>query len=286
MPIAYPVTNQLTQVFLSREELSSLVYHDIFEYPLTMGELIKWSTGRKALLNKDLLPQVKTKNGFFFIKDREGLELKRLMRKRISARKIEIAKRAARVLSMIPTIKMVAVTGSLSMENATDIGDIDLMVITKRGSLWRTRLLAYVILKSFKFSLRSPKDKNQKDKLCLNIWLDENHLLWNPKKRNIYTAHEIAQIKPLVNKDKTYQRFLSKNSWINDYWPNAVKTMKVETSKSSTKNSLTSRFFEKFAYLLQYNYMKKNITQEVVTLTRALFHPVDWGKFVLQKLSP
>ena len=283
MPIAYPVTNQLTKVFLSEEELTSLFYHDIFEYPLTMGELIHWSAGKKILSSESL--EVNAGNGHFYLKGREGLILKRLMRKRISARKLEIAKEAVKVISLIPSVKMIAVTGALAMENASDEADIDLMIITKKETLWTSRLLVYGLLKVFRFGLRKPKDKEQKDKLCLNMWLSDNDLSWHSKRRNIYSAHEIAQIKPLLNRDSTYERFVSKNNWIQKYWPNAVRIVEFGKTRKEKSVFLMTKLVEKLAFFVQYQYMKKKITREVITSTRALFHPVDWSKFVLQKLS-
>ena len=125
-------------------------------------------------------------------------------------------------------------------------------------------------------------DKSQKDRLCLNIWLDESNLIW--REGNIYTAHEIAQIVPLANKDRTYEKFLYKNKWILDFWPNAVriKPTKILSVKCC---SPIIRLLEKIAYRLQYFYMKKKITRETVTPTRAIFHPEDWGQVVLDRLK-
>jgi len=284
MPIAYPTTKNPARILLAKEELISLFYHDIFEYPLGMGELVKWSVGRKALAN-NYSTEVSAGSGLFYLRGREGIVLKRLMRKRISTRKLAIAKEAAKVFSLIPTVKLLGVTGALSMDNASDESDIDLLVVTKKSTLWMTRFLAYFLLKVFHFALRKPKDKVQKDKLCLNMWMDESDLLWEGDGRNIYAAHEIAQVKPLINKGGTYELFVAKNNWIQDYWPNAVRVIKP--TKESKKKDIPSifKFFEKIAFNMQYFYMRRKITREVVTPTRALFHPVDWSEFVLQKLS-
>lgn len=291
VPIAYPITNQLTQIFLSKEELTSLIYHNIFEYPLTMAELVKWSAGSETLSIEYPVSSISSTNGFYHLTQNPGAVLKRLMRRRISARKLEIAKRAARFISLVPTVKMVAITGALAMENAADESDIDLMIVTKEGTLWTSRLLAYFVLRIMNYTVRKPGDKNQKDKLCLNMWLDESDLAWHPKKRNLYTAHEIAQVVPLISRDQTYEKFIQKNSWIREYWPNAVRVgnhtgMRYKGKNSLIPNSLFPiRLFEKAAFKLQYAYMKRKITKEVVTPTRALFHPVDWSEFVLSKLQ-
>jgi predicted nucleotidyltransferase len=274
-------------ILLGEKEISSLIYHDIFDYPLTPLELIKWTAG-KEIKFKDLENiKISTKNGFLFLNGKEGSTLKRLMRKRISKRKIEKAKKAVKVLSFLPTIKMIAVTGALAMDNANEESDIDFLTVTKKGSLWTTRLLTIALLKVFGIPRRKYGEKSTKDKLCLNIWLDENDLVWSKKNRNIFTSHEISQIIPLVNKDQAYEKFLSKNTWIADYWPNATSARagKEKKRRKIKKRGFVIRFTELLARRTQYWYMKDKITRETITPTRALFHPVDWASFISLKLE-
>jgi predicted nucleotidyltransferase len=266
---------------LNSNEKASVLYHDLFDYPLNLPDLIKWKSGKQ--LSKAQSLNFTNKRGFYFLEGHEGLIYKKLLRKRISAKKMKIAQKASKILSFLPGVKMVAVTGSLAMENSSEESDIDLMVITKKGTLWTTRLLSYFVLSTMQFVLRRPFDKDQKDKLCLNIWLDESALSWSIKDRNLYTAHEIAQIVPLVNKEKTYEKFLWQNKWILDYWPNSVR---IKNLKLRIKNSSPGiNIIEKLAFELQYSYMKNKISREVVTPTRAVFHPRDWGKVVLSRLT-
>ncbi len=264
---------------LNSNEKASVLYHDLFDYPLNFSDLVRWQLAEPVTINRN--SEVVNKRKFYFLKGREGLIYKRILRRRISAKKMKIAQGASRVLSFLPGVKMVAVTGSLAMENSSEESDIDLMIIAKRGDLWTTRLLSYLVLGIMHFVLRRPEDSKQQDELCLNMWLDENDLIWPQNDRNLYTAHEIAQIVPLINKDNTYQIFLSQNKWILDFWPNAarVKNLKVK------KVSLGINPIERLAFKLQYSYMKNKISREVVTPTRAIFHPQDLGKVILGRLS-
>lgn len=266
---------------LDANEVSSLLYHDIFDYPLSLGELVKWRAGKKLTTKRE--PLVINKNGFYFIEGREGAILKRLLKERISARKLEIARKAGKILGLIPTIKMVAVTGALAMGNVSEESDIDLMVVSQKGTLWTTRLLTLLFLDLIGFPRRKYGDKNQKDKLCLNIWLDEASLTWPKKSRNSYTAHEICQIRPLVNKDKTYDRFIYENLWVREFWPNAVRLRNIG-AKTHPKHPFLA-IFEPLARRLQFWHMRGKITREVVTKSRALFHPHDWSKVVLKRLA-
>lgn len=268
---------------LNEDEAASIIYHDLFDYPLSSAELIKWVAGERVDIPMEDTNLFVYKKGLFYLAGREGLLLKRAMRKRASKRKFDIAKRAANLLSRVPTIKAVALTGALAMGNATDESDIDLMIITKKDTLWITRIISLIALRFFGFDVRRYGERDEKDKLCLNIWLDETNLSWDKKRRNIYTAHEIAQAKPLVSKQVTFDRFLDKNSWIKEYWPNAAQ-IRGEVKDMETKNSFFS-LFEPIARKMQFDYMEAKKTREVVTKKKALFHPVDWSELVLTKLG-
>ncbi len=278
---------------LTQGEINSIIYHDLFDYPLNFADLIKWKSGVTAPISS-IDYQISSNNNYYFIEGHEGITYKRVLRERVSNKKLEMAHGAAKVLSLIPSVKMVAVTGSLAMQNSTEESDIDLLIITKKGTLWSTRLFAYSLIRLFGIKLRKPNDNHQKDELCLNMWIDESDLPWKKSDRNIYTAHEIAQILPLVNKNNTYEKFLFKNKWILDFWPNAAKLhdTRILGYKDTRKRNpvsqylsiLVSKPIEKIAYKLQYDYMKSKITREVITPTRAFFHPQDWGRVVLDRL--
>lgn len=260
-------------------EKASVIYHDIFDYPLMKNELSIWKCGKNIKGNIKIIH----KNNFYFLKGREVIIKKRKENEMRSKGKLKIAKKAAKLISKLPTIKFVGITGALSMRNASKNSDIDLMMVTKNHTLWTSRLLVYGLLQISGFKLRVPNSENEKNRLCLNIWLDENDLVWEKKDRNIYTAHEIAQIVPIVNKDKTYEKLLWENKWILDFWPNVITILNSDLYTNTSQSALS--FFEKVIFKIQYLHMRKRITRERVTPTRALFHPKDWGKIVAKKLS-
>lgn len=240
------------------KDIPSIIYHSHFDYLLTEADLAKWVVGNKFPKQKYKLP-----TNF-----KSPSLKKRVQREELSRSKLEIAKKAANFLRLIPTFKFVGITGSLAMFNAGHDSDIDLMLITKRNTLWITRGITLILLKLFGFNLRKAGEEEEKDKLCLNLWLDEQDVKW--KQRNEFTAHEIAQVIPLVNKNKTYEKFLFANKWIFDYWPKAVQIEKIKNAQTKQNDA---GFLEKLSFKLQYWYMQKKITNEVITPTRAQFHP-------------
>jgi len=263
--------------------LASIFYHDLFDFPLTSLELIKWRGGKKfSKIDKEL--EIENKNGFYFLKGKEKNVPLRIIKKRIAKRKNKIAFKAASLLGTIPWIKFVGITGALAMENAEREADIDLLIITAKGTLWLSRGLALLLLSLLGIPLRRAKEKEVKDKICLNMWLEEGNLTWREKERNVYIAHEICQVVPLMNKDKVYEEFLFKNNWIADFWPNAVRIRKIKLLKGRKTKILIS-LLNKIAFKLQYLYMKTKITKEKITLTKAIFHPFDWGEIILSKFK-
>lgn len=278
-----PFARSSRRVFsdLDKPSRFALIYHSIFDYPLTFSELIKWRPNPEKVEKYSLDGSFVSKDGFTILAGREGGIYKRELRRRISKRKMVIAEKTARVLRIIPTIKMIAVTGSLAMESANAESDIDFMVVTQKGTLWTTRLFAYVTLFFARIPTRKAGNNFQNDRLCLNVWLDESDLVWH--KRNFFTSHEIAQIKPLLNRAETYEKFIYKNRWIGKFWPNALKIKVANAASKKSFSPLT--VFEGFARTFQLLYMKNKVTRETVTATRALFHPIDWSEQVRDHLA-
>lgn len=263
---------------LSSAEKFSVYYHNIFEYPLTFSELVRWTPS----YDKSINVKVESKNDYYFISGREGLIYKRLIKQRYSNKKIELAKKASKVLAKIPSIKMIGVTGSLAMNNASKNSDIDLVIITKMGTLWTTRLVTYIILKILNFPIRVPGSLVEKDMFCLNMWMDESNLEWGKTKRNFYTAHEILQVVPLFNRGNIYSLFLHKNRWALNFWPNVMEIPKVDLDNNQIKK-IKIGWVEELSYKFQLRYMKGKITKEIISPTRAIFHPNDLSKKILQK---
>lgn len=268
---------------LSQKKLFSLLYHNIFDYPLTSEELNKWLAGNiisKKGVNIDF------SDGYYFLKGRKKLVKKRLNRARYSKKKFSIAQKKALLIAKIPTVKFIGITGSLAMNNCKIDSDIDFILVTKSHTLWITRLFVYLLLLITRTKVRHPNDSIENNKLCLNIWMDELNLKIN--KKNIYTAHELAQIKPLVDKGNIFSELIYANSWILNYWPNAVNLSKTFSGKPELNKKNTCfliKFLNKLFFKAQLFYMKPKHTNEKTTLFQAFFHPNDLSIKVLKRLG-
>ena len=278
---------------LSLQDKFTIFYHSLFSFPLRVKEIKRWQPGKGIKFGFKKAILISSSRGFYFIKGEEKQVGERLKREEFSENKIKIAKKYSEVLKFLPFIKFIGITGSLAMGNADFYSDIDLLIITKKRTLWTTRLLVLLFLKFKKISVRRSFDKEVKDKLCLNMWLDEEDLEWH--NRNLFSAHEIAQIVPIFNREKTYERFIFLNSWIFDFWPNAIpnkeRFFKYNELKKQERflNKLfyfcISNFVEPLSYFLEKLYMRGKITREIVSRKRAIFHPVDWNKKLMRELK-
>lgn len=198
--------------------------------------------------------------------------------------KWEIARHTAGWLSRVPTIELIGVTGALSMDNAQERDDIDLLIITKARTIWITRLLITLLLDLFSLR-RRPGDIEYKDKICLNMFMTSHGLALSRKERDLFTAHEVLQMKPVWDRGGTYQKFLQANRWVAKFLPTAWRH-KYQVSSIKYKNTQSIlRFFEPLAKNLQLWYMRRRITTEIVSDTIIRFHPIDARDWIYRELQ-
>ncbi|HKZ34291.1 MAG TPA: hypothetical protein VJ179_00265 [Patescibacteria group bacterium] len=213
---------------LQQVVLRTISYGDIFDYPVTRDEIHRFLIGSKASQKQtdeavsSLLPQyIGCFDHLFFLQNREHIAFLRRRRETYAGPKRAIARAFARLAIRIPPVLCVGITGALSMNNTHKEDDIDLFVITRKNRLWTARLFL-VTLAEMLYQRRRPGDVEVGNKLCLNMFLDEEALTMSQK--NLYIAHEVYQMKPLAEKEGTYERFLRANQWASRFLPNWTQT--------------------------------------------------------------
>ena len=125
------------------------------------------------------------------------------------------------------------------------------------------------------------------NKVCLNLFFDESNLVVLESKKTEFVAHEVLQMKPIINKGNAYERFLKANEWVFMLFPNAKSKVKNQKSKFKFKSekcfknfkllTLTSNFIESIFKKAQLFMINRHRTTEIVTSTQLWFHPVDFG---------
>ena len=270
--------------------VKTLIYSDIFDFPLTKQEIWKYLITDKKISQRDLSKLFKTKkisnkDNLYFLKGREEIVKKRNDRKKIAPLKIEKAREIVKKISFIPSIYLVGITGSLALSNSKEKDDIDLFMICAKGTVWITRFLTVLALKVIG-DYRSRIDQFVKDKICLNMIIGEDCLSLD-KRKDIYTAHEIVQMIPLFERKNTYSKFLNANLWVEKFMPNAItkKSIKISRMKEKKWAIKILKFFEPFFREMQYYSMQKHITNETVLKNFLAFHPIDHKIRILKEFN-
>ena len=192
----------------------TLAYVDGFDYPLSAQEIHRYLEG-KAVSWAQLETFLKSANfpetdGFYSLPNREAVVQTRIKRQQRANQLWPYAKQYAHWIAKLPFVRMIAVTGSLAMNNVTDDADIDYLIVTENGRLWLTRAMIIGIVRL------AARDGII---LCPNYLLSVNNLYF--KEQNLYTAHELSQMVPLFGIE-IYRQMRHLNQWTLTYLPNAT----------------------------------------------------------------
>jgi len=272
----------------------TLAYADVFDYPLRVAEIWRFLISKKAFSFDQVVwglgrlverGQLVKRGKFYCLPKREAIIGLRKKRRGWSRRKWKIALRLGKWLKLIPTVRMAAVTGGLAMNNTPENDDIDFLIVAAKGRLWLTRILV-ILLVELVARRRRPGDWQVEDKICLNLFLDEAHLRLLPKEHNLYTAHEVVQLRPLWDRDGVYWRFWRQNRWIARYLPNALPVEGVRRGRKQKTFSGRCGWLnglERLVFKWQKAYMRSRQTVEVVEAGRIFFHPHNCQEKILSQ---
>lgn len=186
-----------------------------------------------------------------------------------------------KIISLFSQIKLVGLSGSISMMNAKKDDDIDLFIITAENRLFTARFLATIIaiIMGLKRALGQHKATN---KVCLNLFFDESNLKVPKYKQTLFVGHEVLQMKPITNKSQTYEKFLSANRWVLSFFPNAAEISNFKFLISNQFQILKFKklgdWLEKQLKNFQLNLINRHKTTEIVTDAQLWFHPDDFEK--------
>ena len=243
---------------LEKTILATVSYYDIFDYPLTGFEIRRYLIFAKdfgkenfragdvfaALAESEVLQsRIGNKFGFYHLRDREEIVEKRLWRKKLADRKWKKLKRVFRILSLVPYVRGIFVSGSLAMENSKDESDVDIIVVAKRGRIWTVRTL--MTLLTFLLGVRRHGEKTR-DRICLNHYITDESL--RIPFESLYNAESYAHLLNVYLEDgKIFRRFQEENSWLGDYIFNYQVT-ELHSTRAVRKNKILAglaRIFER-----------------------------------------
>jgi hypothetical protein len=264
--------------------LRTLLYSDFFAFPLNAYELWRYLKNDNKISKQDFVTALKklaeegriNNDGYYSIPEGKSSTEIRKKRTIISRRKLLAAKRISKLLQTIPTIFCIGISGSLASLNADTDADIDFFLIVAPGTVWSTRLVVLGLL-ALTGKRRKKNDRITHDKCCVNMIVSADALHLPSDRHDVYTAHEIAQLLPLFEKRKTYQRFLFENAWITRFLPNISLHKPDRARNNFSPNPIIKLFnlWDKIAKKLQIYSIEKTVTNETISDNLLAFHPDD-----------
>lgn len=197
--------------------LQTLGYADVFDYPLAVSEIHRYLTAQSATMEEvtgalhEMMDSglVACDSGFFSLPGRDSILAIRHRRSEIAAGLWRKATRYGRIIASLPFIRMVAITGSLCMNNTERGTDIDLMLVAAPHRLWTCRALVLLLGRLTRLEGAT---------LCPNYIITTDALEF--QEHSLYVAHEVAQMIPLSGMD-VYREIRRLNAWTDEYLPNA-----------------------------------------------------------------
>jgi hypothetical protein len=268
--------------------LETIVYFDLFSYPLTTLEL--WQNlGVKASYHEvyDMLEQseflhnrLKKVNGMWMLNDENVVE--RQENYRVSKAKLAKARQFAKRLKRIPWIKDIFVCNSLGYLNSRRESDIDFFIVAKRGRIWQARFFSILLSKIFG---KRPNRNTHQDTLCLSFFaVDGADMKRVAIDNDLYYQSWMTKVMPLV--DSGVSKFLERNRWVKIALPQARAIVPpkslVISNKEGGSNWKLGNIMEKALRRLQLRIMPSNLktvanqgTAVVLNDTFLKFHDHD-----------
>jgi hypothetical protein len=154
--------------------------------------------------------------GYYFLADQAGSVERRLQRRVLAQHKWMIAKRAARLLAFTPFVRALFGSGSLALHNTRPESDLDFFIIAKAGRIWTARL-GLLIASQILGRRRTHWEPQAPDKVCLNHYITDDHLLMPQPVRNMFTAVAYTRFIPVFNHGSLVDFQWANRGWMHAY---------------------------------------------------------------------
>ncbi len=306
--------NNYNIVELERAILSTVVYFDIFNYPLTETEIYKWlylqegkkitksafgilDIKKKIEKSEYLKNKINFKHGYYYLGGREELIFRRKKNHIVALKRWQKLQRICYLLKVIPFVRLIAACNTMAIHDIKPTSDIDVFIIVKSGRIWLTRFLITTLVGII--GQWRHKD-NIANKICLSFYTTDTNLnFYNLSKKpyDIYLIYWIALVVPLLDRG-IYNKFMQANNWIKESLPNLYNYEPIIYERKVSLGGITdmiNKIWEKILakkggdkledYLrkiqmikMEKNYFsaaKKNNTDVIISDQMLKFHEVD-----------
>lgn len=221
------------------EIVKTVLYFDLFKYPLTEEEVFENSAisipKDKFLMELSTLVDNKfflRQGEFILCAERTNDDIVARLKGNTEAEKImPLAHFYSKKIASFPFVEAVCLSGGLSKKYYDEKGDIDFFIITKPNRLWLCRtllILRYKLLPAHK-----------RKYWCTNYFISSDNL--EVHDINPFTATELAFLIPTVQYG-LYSTLLERNNWYKAKFPNKPKALPEDCA--DPQNSFFKGLFE------------------------------------------
>ena len=237
---------------LQQHVLRTLLYYDIFDYPLNAGEVFRF-LGTNSVNEQDVAQaledlskqqHVHRYDNFYSARPVPSFVARRAKGNTLAVKLLPLAQRKANIIARFPFVRGVFVSGSMAKDYMEEKSDIDFFIVTRPGRLWIARTLLVLYKRLFL--------ANSHKYFCVNYFISEDQLEIEDK--NIFTATELATVLPLYGKGQ-YQSLIQRNAWIKERFPN-FKPRAVESVRDGTASGI-KKAIEGFINVLAVQWLER-----------------------------
>ena len=194
----------------------SVVYASLFDYPLTLAQL------RQTLIESTQTPSevlaayngsaalqaaIEFRDGFFFPRGRADLIDERRRRETRSRSFLRRHQVILQLVSALPYVRMVALSGSIAHLNLEGTGDLDLFIVTRGRRVWSATVATVVLAKLLR----------RRQIVCANFVVADTRLVL--EQQDLFAASQVIHLKPLIGRD-VFRELLDKNPFVFRFYPN------------------------------------------------------------------
>lgn len=220
--------------------IRSVLYFDIFNYPITADEARAFAPFSIDISCDQLLDSLVSQGvlfkdgGFYSVKNDAALVARRLEGNRLAAHRMRMARKYSRLIAAFPFVRAVMLSGSISKNFMDENSDIDYFIVTETKRLWILRTMLAVFRRIFLF--------NSRRNFCVNYFVDTDNL--EIPDRNIFVATELVTLKPMYG-ETMIKEFFNENRWIHALLPQAS----FDAMEQSDPRFFVKELFEKSSRL-------------------------------------
>ena len=193
-----------------RAILRTVVYSSLFDWPLKVGEVhlnlqehpLEESSILEIYQSSSWLRSIMDyQDGYLFLKGRDAIVQKRGRREERSRAILRANRWVLKLISLIPYVRLVAISGSAAQLNMDEDGDIDLFLVTRGNRVWSLAVTILVLTKLL----------GRRKMVCFNFVLSDQRLVID--RQDLFNANQIAHLKPVLG-EEVYERFVQVNPFV------------------------------------------------------------------------